>query len=52
MTEWSLESHRLFREQARHYDSYDYVREKREALDVLFGLLEVKHSRRRAGSQK
>ena len=47
-----LQSHGLSGVQAKHYDGHDYMAEKREALDVLFNLLEVKPSRRRAKSSK
>jgi integrase len=35
-----LQSHGLTGVQARHYDGHDYIREKREALDLLLKVLE------------
>ena len=35
-----LQSHGLTGVQAKHYDDYDYLQEKREALQVLYKLLE------------
>lgn len=55
-TRGRLQSHGVSGVQARHYDGYDYLDEKRGALEVLFGLLTpessnvVKIATRRAGS--
>ncbi len=46
-----LQSHGLTGVQARHYDAYEYMREKREALDVLLGLLQGKDVRVRPRSK-
>lgn len=35
-----IQSHGVSGVQARHYDGYDYMDEKRQALDVLFNLLD------------
>jgi integrase len=35
-----LQSHGLTGVQARHYDGHDYMRQKRQALELLFNLLE------------
>lgn len=35
-----LQSHGITGVQARHYDGYDYIEEKRQALETLFKLLE------------
>ncbi len=37
-----LQSHGISGVQARHYDGHDDMDEKREALETLFKLLEVK----------
>ena len=47
-----LQSHGLSGVQAKHYDGHDYMPEKREALTLLFKLLEAKPSRSRAKSSK
>ena len=37
-----LQSHGVSGVQARHYDDHDYMDEKREAIDIVFNILEVK----------
>jgi len=39
-TRGRLQSHGISGVQARHYDGYDYLSEKREALETLFNLIE------------
>jgi len=39
-TRGRLQSHGISGVQARHYDGHDYMDEKREALEILFNLLE------------
>jgi len=39
-TRGRLQSHGISGVQARHYDGHDCIKEKREAPDTLFGLLE------------
>jgi integrase len=39
-TRGRLQSHGISGVQARHYDGHDYLAEKREALETLFGLIE------------
>ena len=40
-----LQSHGLSGVQARHYDAYDYMKEKQQALQALMNLLEPKEKR-------
>ncbi len=39
-----LQSHGLSGVQVRHYDRYDYLTEKRDALDALYRLLTAEES--------
>ena len=46
-----VQSHGVSGVQARHYDGHDYMPEKREALETLFGLLEQRASARKSPSR-
>jgi hypothetical protein len=41
-----LQSHGLTGVQARHYDGHDYMREKRDALELLLNVLEYSDRQR------